>query len=161
MTVTPIADENQLVSSMPSGGHATTLHSHKSLADRSRAAAAGSSKHINAAGMATAVARRNQVNIKGLRVDLPLDDEDYLVPSPQSPQQQLPTANTPTNNNCNAYMDLIADPGPALNSASSVKGSDTMFPYPPPGYFLAGKKSKMFTNSTIILVNHKHYVLLI
>ena len=154
MTVTPIADENQLVSSMPSGGHATTLHSHKSLADRSRAAAAGSSKHINAAGMATAVARRNQVNIKGLRVDLPLDDEDYLVPSPQSPQQQLPTANTPTNNNCNAYMDLIADPGPALNSASSVKGSDTMFPYPPPGYFLAGKKSKMFTNSTIILVNH-------
>ena len=37
-------------------------------------------------------------------------------------------------------MDLIADPGPALNSASSVKGSDTMFPYPPPGYFLAGKR---------------------
>ena len=37
-------------------------------------------------------------------------------------------------------MDLIADPGPALNSASSVKGPDTMFPYPPPGYFLTGKK---------------------
>ena len=37
-------------------------------------------------------------------------------------------------------MDLIADPGPALNSASSVKGPDTMFPYPPPGYFLAGTK---------------------
>jgi len=100
---------------MPSGGHAATLHSHKSLADRSRM---GSSKQINTMRDNP---RRNQVNIKGLRVDLPLDDEDYLVPSPQSPQQQLPAANTPTNNNCNAYMDLIADPGPALNSASSVK----------------------------------------
>ena len=71
---------------MPSGGHtAATMHSHKSLAGR-----AGSSKHVNAAGGGTATAaRRNQVNIKGLRVDLPLDDEDYLVPSPQSPQQQV------------------------------------------------------------------------
>ena len=80
---------------MPSGGHATTMHSHKSLADRSRAA--GSSKHISAAGgggtTMPAVARRNQVNPSrrnpGLRVDLPLDDEDYLVPSPHSPQQQV------------------------------------------------------------------------
>ena len=70
---------------MPSGGHAAaTMHSHKSLAAR-----AGSSKHVNAAGTAGTAARRNQVNIKGLRVDLPLDDEDYLVPSPQSPQQQV------------------------------------------------------------------------
>ena len=78
---------------MPSGGHAAaTMHSHKSLAAR-----AGSSKHLNAAGAAgTAAARRNQVNIKGLRVDLPLDDEDYLVPSPQSPQQQVRKSHTHT-----------------------------------------------------------------
>ena len=50
-------------------------------------------------------------------------------------------------------MDLIADPGPALNSASSVKGPDTMFPYPPPGYFLAGKKEQRIV--TNILVNLK------
>ena len=130
-----------MVSSMPSGGHAATMHSHKSHGSRNTV---GSSKQqINAAGPM----RRNQVNIKGLRVDLPLDDEDYLVPSPQSPQQQQQQQQqqhhpgTPTNNNCNAYMDLIADPalGPAPNSASSRKGPDTMFPYPPPGYFLTGK----------------------
>ena len=80
---------------MPSGGHAAaTMHSHKSLAAR-----AGSSKHVNAAGgggggTAGTAARRNQVNIKGLRVDLPLDDEDYLVPSPQSPQQQVRVIHT-------------------------------------------------------------------
>ena len=89
LTLGLLPDENQLVSSMPSGGHAAaTMHSHKSLAAR-----AGSSKHVNAAGggggTAGTAARRNQVNIKGLRVDLPLDDEDYLVPSPQSPQQQV------------------------------------------------------------------------
>ena len=49
-----------MVSSMPSGGHAATLHSHQSHA-------MGSSKQINGTA-----ARRNQVNKKGLRVELPV-----------------------------------------------------------------------------------------
>ena len=59
----------------------------------------------------------------GLSLDLPVDDEDYLMPSPQSPF-------TGNNNNhvTNTYMDLLSDP----------KGS-SMFQYPPPqNYFLTG-----------------------
>ena len=66
-----------------------------------------------------------------------VDDENYLVPSPQSPEHQQ--ANTPTSNNCKAYLDLNADPGAAPpRSASSVKGPDTMFQYPPPPGYLVG-----------------------
>jgi hypothetical protein len=91
-----------------------TLHSQRSLA---RSAVSG--------GHATS--RRPIAT--GLRFNLPLDEEDYLMPSAQS----LKT--TPTNNN-NPYMDLI--------SSDQAKGSNTntMFPYPPPqNYFLAGKES--------------------
>ena len=66
--------------------------------------------------------------VNGLSLDLPVDDEDYLMPSPQSPFQV-----TSHNNNhvSNAYMDLISDP----------KGSSNMFQFPPPppgNYFLTG-----------------------
>ena len=60
-------------------------------------------------------------------VALPVDADDYLVPSPQSPPPATP--NTINNNmkmHINPYMDLISD-------NSSSKG---MFIYPPPhGYY--------------------------
>jgi len=73
---------------------------------------------------------------------LPVDDEDYLVPSPQARmQQQLqqqqhhPAVLTPTNNN--AYMDLIGMASEPQGSAKVANQQATMFPYPPPqGYFL-------------------------
>ena len=81
--------------------------------------------------------------------ELPVDEEDYLVPSPQSPH--VPT---PTNINVNPYMDLLGGNGdPNSPSARSAKApssgtagvrsqSNTMFPYPPPqGFFLTGNAS--------------------
>jgi len=63
-------------------------------------------------------------------VALPLDAEDYLVPSPQSPPPATPNS---LNNNKNPYMDLISD-GKSVNSG--------MFVYPPPhGYTIAGNLS--------------------
>merc|ERR1712226_1261762 len=57
---------------------------------------------------------------------LPLDNEDYLVPSPQSPPPATPNT---LNNNKNPYMDLIGEP----------KSSSGMFLYPPPhGYVIPG-----------------------
>jgi hypothetical protein len=151
--------EDDQVSSMPNGHHLgphATLHSQHSLAHQSRMVGGhvGSTAGI---GAGTNGSGRKRVNVAGLRLELPLDDEDYLVPSPQSPfqpqqqqqqqqqhqlqqqQHHLPPVNTPTNNN-NPYMDLINDPGGPLGSAT--KGSDTtMFPYPPPSaYFLAGNE---------------------
>ena len=62
----------------------------------------------------------------GLNLDLPVDDEDYLMPSPQSPFTGQPGNNN--NHVTNTYMDLLSDP----------KGS-SMFQYPPPqSYFLTG-----------------------
>jgi hypothetical protein len=64
-------------------------------------------------------------------VALPVDAEDYLVPSPQSPPP--PTPNTINNNmkmHINPYMDLISDNG--------SKGGG-MFIYPPPHGYYPGK----------------------
>ena len=68
--------------------------------------------------------------VNGLSLDLPVDDEDYLMPSPQSPFHVMsPHANN-NNHVTNTYMDLLSDP----------KGSSNMFQYPPPqNYFLTGK----------------------
>jgi hypothetical protein len=69
-------------------------------------------------------------------VALPVDADDYLVPSPQSPPPATP--NTINNNmkmHMNPYMDLISDNG--------SKGGG-MFIYPPPhGYYPGTEK---FTN---------------
>merc|ERR1719211_117549 len=105
---------------------------------------------------------RPPVTVAGLKLDLPLDDEDYLMPSPQSPMFQQSTrgsSTTRTNGNtgtgsrisppANTYMDLISDVpvnanhnGP-LSSAASVKSSSVnMFQYPPPqDYFLTDTPS--------------------
>ena len=79
--------------------------------------------------------------------ELPVDEEDYLVPSPQSPHVPTPTNN---NVNVNPYMDLIDPNSPSARSnkgsssgnAAVRSQSSTMFPYPPPqGYFLTGNAS--------------------
>ena len=71
--------------------------------------------------------RRPPLTVAGLRFNLPVDDDDYLMPSPQSPLHGMAAPGsggggprhhqhghintTPTNNNMNsAYMDLISDP---------------------------------------------------
>ena len=61
-------------------------------------------------------------------VALPMDAEDYLVPSPQSPTPATPSS--VNNNNKNTYMDLISETG---------KQGGAMFIYPPSGYFLPGE----------------------
>ena len=71
-------------------------------------------------------------------VALPMDAEDYLVPSPQSPTPATPSS--VNNNNKNTYMDLISETG---------KQGSGMFIYPPSGYFLPGEKH--YQNSHIIL----------
>jgi hypothetical protein len=73
-------------------------------------------------------------------VALPVDADDYLVPSPQSPPPATP--NTINNNmkmHMNPYMDLISDNG--------SKGGG-MFIYPPPhGYYPGTEKYLcLFTN---------------
>jgi len=76
-------------------------------------------------------------------VALPVDSEDYLVPSPQSPpptalsNHSNPAQVTPNtlNNNKNPYMDLISDP----------KQQSGMFVYPPPhGYYIPEEPSHMY-----------------
>ncbi len=98
---------------------------------------------------------RRRVNVAGLRLDLPVDDEDYLVPSPQSPPNLLqPGSGQPNplgnNNNIGSgstapYMDLLsADPVTSTAKGSHQQPQQTMFPYPPPqGYFLTGKKARV------------------
>merc|ERR1719232_495028 len=66
-------------------------------------------------------------------VVLPLDNEDYLVPSPQSPPPATP--NSLNNNPKNTYMDLISEAG-AKNGVSGTGGSG-MFIYPPPHSYFA------------------------
>ncbi|XP_040565230.1 epidermal growth factor receptor isoform X1 [Lepeophtheirus salmonis] len=115
--------EDDNVDSMPNPSTSTLQHnnSHKSTLPL------GSTSNVNSNNTLS----RRQVN--GLRLNLPMDDEEYLVPSPHSPhsaaaaaQQSNTTPNNNINNNTNAYMDLISDPK-----------NPTMFPYPPPqGYFL-------------------------
>ena len=69
---------------------------------------------------------RNPHKPRPPNVVLPLDNEDYLVPSPQSPPPATPNS---LNNNKNPYMDLISD----------GKSSSGMFIYPPPhGYIIPG-----------------------
>jgi hypothetical protein len=78
--------------------------------------------------------------VNGLSLDLPVDDEDYLMPSPQSP---FHVANN-NNHVTNTYMDLLSDP----------KGSSNMFQYPPPqNYFLTGKKGCTAPPSLFFLRN--------
>ena len=99
---------------------------------------------------------RPPVTVAGLKLDLPLDDEDYLIPSPQSPMFQQSNGGSTSNRTngiattgsrrsppANAYMDLISDlpsnrtnPNGPLSSAASVKSSSAnMFQYPPPQDF--------------------------
>ena len=81
---------------------------------------------------------RNPNKTRPPNVALPLDAEDYLVPSPQSPPPATPTSIN--NNNKNTYMDLISEPGKSVTGSSSGQaGSSGMFIYPPPhSYFVPG-----------------------
>ena len=135
---------DDMVSSMPSGLPSGTLSQKSYLAPpppgRGRTGTAKSSSTSSST-------RSRPVTVAGLRLDLPVDDEDYLVPSPQSPFQSAPPVATPSgnnNNNNNAYMDLISGPNSkGSNSHQPSKAEKTMFPYPPPqGYFLTGNISK-------------------
>ena len=104
----PTVDDDQIdggdVSHLPNGG---TIHSQKSQ-------------------RTSCMAPRPPGTTNGLNLDLPVDDEDYLMPSPQSPFTGQPGNNN--NHVTNTYMDLLSDP----------KGS-SMFQYPPPqSYFLTG-----------------------
>ena len=67
---------------------------------------------------------RPPVTLTGLNFNMPVDDEQYLIPSSSSPHSK----NTPTNNN-NPYMELVGD-------TSQSQQPMTMFQYPPPqSYF--------------------------
>ena len=144
------------ISSMPDG---STIQS-DNLAQGHRLHMAAGSSIIS--GLNSGVHPRPPVTVAGLKLDLPLDDEDYLMPSPQSPMFQQSTrgsSTTRTNGNtgtgsrisppANAYMDLISDapsnsnPNGPLSSAASVKSnSANMFQYPPPqDYFLTDAPS--------------------
>ena len=46
---------------------------------------------------------KREAQVGGLKLDLPLDDDDYLMPSPQQGQSVTTTATSA------AYMDLISD----------------------------------------------------
>ena len=111
-------DGNGVVSQMPNG----TLHSHKSAHAQHRLSAAMAAAHQAHTGP------RPPGTVAGLKLDLPLDDEDYLVPSPQSPFTTATQSSAPpivnvntlanmNNNTHNAYMDLLSD---------TTKGSTTM-----------------------------------
>eukprot|EP00094_Tigriopus_californicus_P003834 TCALIF_03690-PA protein Name:"Similar to Egfr Epidermal growth factor receptor (Drosophila melanogaster)" AED:0.16 eAED:0.16 QI:552/0.71/0.75/1/0.71/0.75/8/642/992 len=160
--------EDDNASSMPNGyPSANTLHSQKSLSHQ---------------GMNTA-SRRGMAAAAGLRLELPVDEEDYLVPSPQSPaanSAQGPNNHTPTlNNNVNAYMDLLsggsAENGngksasnPSNSTNTNTSNSNTMFPYPPPqGYFLTDNPSNYgrvpdftpFANTGLVSMDNPEYIL--
>merc|ERR1719430_2674576 len=77
---------------------------------------------------------RNPHKPRPPNVALPLDNEDYLVPSPQSPPPATPNS---LNNNKNPYMDLISD----------GKSSSGMFIYPPPhGYVIPEEPGPQLNN---------------
>lgn len=79
---------------------------------------------------------RNPNKTRPPNVALPLDNEDYLVPSPQSPPPATP--NSINNNTKNTYMDLISEAGTVTKNGVSGAGSG-MFIYPPPhSYFAPG-----------------------
>jgi len=80
-------------------------------------------------------------------VALPVDAEDYLVPSPQSPPPATPNTMNNNNNNKNPYMDLISDKpssGGGMSVGSGGGGpSSGMFVYPPPhGYMTDEMQSR-------------------
>jgi len=78
---------------------------------------------------------RGQSKPRPPNVALPLDNEDYLIPSPQSPPPATPNT---MNNNKNPYMDLI---GP------EPKCSSGMFVYPPPhGYTIPEENCPQMNN---------------
>ena len=144
------------ISSMPDG---STIQS-ENIAQGHRLHMAPGSSVIS--GLNSNIHPRPPVTVAGLKLDLPLDDEDYLMPSPQSPmfQQSVRGSSTTRTNGhtgtgarisppVNTYMDLISDiptnvnsNGP-LSSAASVKSSSAnMFQYPPPqDYFLTDAPS--------------------
>ena len=79
----------------------------------------------------TATSRSNgrQHKPRPPNVALPVDSDDYLVPSPQSPPPATPNT---INNNKNPYMDLISD------------GKSGMFVYPPPYPYMPGRLQYTF-----------------
>jgi L1 cell adhesion molecule len=87
-------------------------------------------------------------------VALPLDNEDYLVPSPQSPPPATPNS---LNNNKNPYMDLISD----------GKSTSGMFIYPPPhGYIIPeenchnyGRLPDFIPHSGVVSMDNPEYIL--
>ncbi|QQP57186.1 Receptor protein-tyrosine kinase, partial [Caligus rogercresseyi] len=110
--------EDDHVDSLPNPATSTLQHpsnSHKtSSSTQQQQQQQGSSSNVN-----STLSRRH---VNGLRLNLPVDDEEYLVPSPHSPHSaNAPTSHqqsntTPSNNNNlinnknNPYMDLISDP---------------------------------------------------
>ena len=95
--------------------------------------------HVNTLNSVGLKGPRPPVTVAGLKLDLPLDDEDYLMPSPQSPMQfnnPMQQQQMHQQQHVNPYMDLIAEPP---NSANGLKNTGTMFVYPPQpqqdGYF--------------------------
>ena len=91
---------------------------------------------------------RNPNKTRPPNVTLPLDAEDYLVPSPQSPPPATP--NSINNNHKNAYMDLISDK-PGQNSGHSGQG---MFQYPPPhSYFVPGMHGSALSTKNISAIS--------
>ncbi len=123
------------------------------------------SSSISSSTASASSASTNRVDVAGLRLDLPVDDDDYLVPSPQTPgnpmqqpqqqqhlsmlrrQQQLQQhqhQHPRSPGHTNPYMDLLSadQQNKGSSSASSTQKAQpgqTMFPYPPPqGYFLTG-----------------------
>ena len=69
------------------------------------------------------------VTLTGLNYSMPVDDEQYLLPSSSSPHSK----NTPTNNN-NPYMELVGDT--ANQNGFGGQQPPSMFQYPPPPYLV-------------------------
>ena len=70
------------------------------------------------------------VTLTGLNYSMPVDDEQYLLPSSSSPHSK----NTPTNNN-NPYMELVGDTT-NQNGFGGQQQPPSMFQYPPPPYLV-------------------------
>lgn len=90
---------------------------------------------------------RNPNKTRPPNVALPLDADEYLVPSPQSPPPATP--NSINNNHKNTYMDLISDPGQ----------SSGMFIYPPPHSYIppgmhVGNTQMLAIESSITLLDY-------
>ena len=103
---------------------------------------------------------RNPNKTRPPNVALPLDAEDYLVPSPQSPPPATPTSIN--NNHKNTYMDLISEPG--KQGPGSAQGpASGMFIYPPPhSYFAPGMhplcSSEIFCAPLNFLLHTHHQI---